>query len=109
REGGRGGGGAGAGLGRRGQKRAEDALCPAMTVLALTVFTSRLSSPARDRRRADGWCRQAARETIKGSRRQDGEHRTGARKFLQGFDPGFRKPDTARRSRVGPAPPMNEH
>src|SRR5215831_11550071 len=92
----------------RGQKRAEDALYPAMTVLALTVFTSRLSSPARDRRRADGWCRQAARETIKGSRRQDGEHRTGARKFLQGFDPGFRKPDTARRSRVGRAPDMNE-
>ncbi len=55
----------------------------------------RLSSPAGERSRADGWCRQAARETIKGSRRQDGEHRAGARKFLQGFDPGFRKPDTA--------------
>src|SRR6516162_8726573 len=41
------------------------------------------------------WRREAARETIKGSRRQDSEHRTGSRKFLQGFDPGFRKPDTA--------------
>src|SRR5262249_37618171 len=36
------------------------------------------------------------------------EHRTGARKILQGFDPGFRQPDTACRSRVGRAPDMNE-
>src|SRR5262245_18217536 len=69
----------------------------------------RLSSPARDRRRADGRCRQAALETIERGRRQDSEHRTGAGKVLQGFDPGFRKPDTARRSRVGRAPDMNEN
>src|SRR5262249_10475417 len=72
------------------------------------AVTARLSSPAGDRRRADGWRRQAARETIKGRCRQDREHRTGARKFLQGFDPGFRKPNAARGSLVGRAPDVNE-
>src|SRR6266478_1996129 len=68
----------------------------------------RLSSPAGERRRADGWRRQAARETIKGCCRQDRDDRAGARKVLQGFDPGFRKPDTACSSPIGRAPDMNE-
>src|SRR6516164_10089866 len=69
----------------------------------------RLSSLAGEHRRTDGWRRQAARETIKGSRRQDRDDRAGAGKFLQGFDPGFRKPDSARRSCVGCAPDLNEN
>src|SRR6516162_6761503 len=76
---------------------------------AMTLFHVRLSRPAGERRGADGWRRQAARETIKGSRRQDRDDRAGAGKFLQGFDPGFRKPDAARRSCVGCAPDMNEN
>src|SRR5262245_46428366 len=68
----------------------------------------RLLSPAGDRSRPDGWCRQAARETINGLGRQVRDHRAGAGKFLEGFDPGFRKPDTACGSPVGRALDMNE-
>src|SRR4029450_4036898 len=68
----------------------------------------RLSIAAGTRRRADARCGQAVRETIKGSFRQDGEHRTGVRKVLQGLDAGFRKPDTSCRSDVGGTPEMNE-
>src|SRR5215469_2786588 len=67
-----------------------------------------LSSPPGDRRRTDGWRRQAARETIKGCRRQDRDDRAGAGEFLQGFDPGFRQPNAARGSLIGRAPDVNE-
>src|SRR6266516_5696473 len=68
----------------------------------------RLSIAAGNRRRADARCGQAARETLKGSFRQDSEHRTRLRKVLQGADAGFRKPDTSCRSEVGRTPEMNE-
>src|SRR5215831_25629 len=68
----------------------------------------RLWRPAGERRGADGWRRQAARETIKGRCRQDGDDRAGAGKFLQRFDPVFRKPDTACGSLIGRAPDVNE-
>src|SRR5262245_6572980 len=82
--------------------------CTAVSQRADRGGQVRLSGPAGERRGTDGRCRQAARETIKGRCRQDREHRTGARKFLQGFDPGFRQPDTACRSRVGRTADMNE-
>src|SRR6516162_9130601 len=75
---------------------------------AMTLFLVRLSRPAGERRGADGWRRQAARETIKGCRRQDRDDRAGAGKFLQGFDPGFRQPNAARSSLIGRAPDVNE-